>query len=586
MRYCMLLLCILWMAAGVDASVEEKSVKGEKNSPKEKFVEPDTITRLQEIRESLKEKKMALRELQKQIVRNKNPEEQPELKIQQEELIKALSKLNMSFEQIATGGVDISVFSEQPEPPFDWKKELELVAKPILDSLKELTEKPRKIEQLRNEIERLETLLQLTQKTHLSLRILLKSDNLSPEVREKLTTITENWEKREADVSESLEMARYQLNKLQTTHAAPLQAILDALGGFIQDRGMTLFIILIVISGLLLFTWMMQRLLLWLYPVDNAYSHRLRQQRVMQYGLNLLALLLAVFGVMTVLYARNDVLLLGLTLLGLLMVLFSLRTLIPRYADELRILLNMGAIRQDERVIYQGIPFHVHTIGMYSTLVNPELEGVIRLPTATLSGLISRPRIEELWFPTRVGDHILLEDDSLAIVQRQTVETVQLKLKGSCVLIASADFISRSMRNLSRNGFIVPVTFGVDYRHQAICLTEVPQAFYQALSEVFQRHRYASFLENVLVEFKEAGANSLDYQIIITMKGEAAPFYFTIGRLIQKTCVEVCNRQQWGIPFAQLTVHQGEGFEKLSANGHTTPSQPEIYLSPRSENHA
>ena len=62
-----------------------------------------------------------------------------------------------------------------------------------------------------------------------------------------------------------------------------------------------------------------------------------------------------------------------------------------------------------------------------------------------------------------------------------------------------------------------------------------------------------------IVEFKEAGANSLDYFIYLTMKGSAAGLYYKLGRFVQQTCVDVCNREGWGIPFAQLTIHQGDG---------------------------
>ncbi|MDB4354181.1 hypothetical protein N9Z02_02645, partial [Akkermansiaceae bacterium] len=63
-------------------------------------------------------------------------------------------------------------------------------------------------------------------------------------------------------------------------------------------------------------------------------------------------------------------------------------------------------------------------------------------------------------------------------------------------------------------------------------------------------------LKNVSVQFKSAGASSLDYEILVDLTGDAAPKYNQLQRTIQRICVDVCNEQGWGIPFTQITVHQ------------------------------
>jgi len=142
---------------------------------------------------------------------------------------------------------------------------------------------------------------------------------------------------------------------------------------------------------------------------------------------------------------------------------------------------------------------------------------------------------------------------------RQTLEVVQVKVAGSLVQFSAADFLHLNLRNLSREGFGLAVTFGIDYRHQAICLDQVPQRFHDALRETFAHKGLDGEVAEILVEFKEAGASSLDYFIYLTMKGSAAGLYYKLGRLVQQTCVDVCNREGWGIPFPQLTIHQGDG---------------------------
>ena len=73
-----------------------------------------------------------------------------------------------------------------------------------------------------------------------------------------------------------------------------------------------------------------------------------------------------------------------------------------------------------------------------------------------------------------------------------------------------------------------------------------------------ERFRQAGLGDNVkdlLVEFKTAGASSLDYQIYAVLDGGAARAYFRAQRLVQQACVDVCNREGWIIPFTQITVH-------------------------------
>jgi small-conductance mechanosensitive channel len=68
-------------------------------------------------------------------------------------------------------------------------------------------------------------------------------------------------------------------------------------------------------------------------------------------------------------------------------------------------------------------------------------------------------------------------------------------------------------------------------------------------------------IKDILVEFKEAGASSLDYQIYIVMNGRAANAYFRAQRMVQQACVETCNREGWVIPFTQITIHSASSAE-------------------------
>ncbi|MBT8126186.1 MAG: hypothetical protein KJP15_01780 [Gammaproteobacteria bacterium] len=80
----------------------------------------------------------------------------------------------------------------------------------------------------------------------------------------------------------------------------------------------------------------------------------------------------------------------------------------------------------------------------------------------------------------------------------------------------------------------------------------------------FEQAGLKDHIRDLLVEFKEAGSSSLDYQIYMILNGAAAKAYFKSQRLIRQACVETCNRQGWVIPFTQVTIHNAD---EASATG-------------------
>ena len=106
--------------------------------------------------------------------------------------------------------------------------------------------------------------------------------------------------------------------------------------------------------------------------------------------------------------------------------------------------------------------------------------------------------------------------------------------------------------------------------HQRISLDEPPGAFHEAVAAAIDGADLIAHVQNIEVEFKEAGLNSLDYLIILTVNGSGASAYFKLGRLVQQACVRLCNERGWTIPFSQLTVHPGDEFERFAAPASAT----------------
>ena len=301
------------------------------------------------------------------------------------------------------------------------------------------------------------------------------------------------------------------------------------------------------------------------------------------YSYRLVTAFTIVLAILMVLYVRGDVLLLTLAVIALAGAALSLRQTLPRYAAELRLLFGVGPVREEERLVLDGIPFTVESLGVYSVIRNPALEGVIRLPLRAMNELVSRPAGEEPWFPCQPGDYLLLANGSFGRVLRQTIEVVELAVRDSTVQIRTKDFLSQHIQNLSRDGFGIASTFGIDYQHQGICLDTVPGRFRKSIKARFEKAGLKDDIEHLLVSFKEAGASSLDYQIYIVLKGCAANAFFKAQRLVQQACVETCNREGWVIPFTQITVHSKDvvgGALQPTAQKSDDPEGVEVAPSP------
>jgi len=514
-----------------------------------------TIRRLLTIKQALEDKRERVRALLEQLD-SADEIDQQKIHAQIAELRETINTLTQSFENIAVNGASLRSLETQPQEKLSWHDELMQVARPLLNSLKEATAKPRRIEELRREIELYQQQYEVTRKAIATLDQFGQQE-VPPSVAQGLSQIAASWRERSRDIERTLTLARDDLQGLEAQKIDVLATLLGIGHEFFLGRGLTLLIALVTGIGL----WFVLRKLRRLAAGRRQQREEAEQAarvRLMLYGYHLLTIVLVAVGVLSVFYVRGDLLLLSLSIVVLVMLVLGAWRYLPRYVREGRLLLNIGAVRQGERVTYEGLPFRITSLNLYSELRNPELEGVIRLPLPAMAQLISRPRSGEAWFPCRVGDYLLLADGSFAQVLQQGIEWVRLKVMGSIIHVRSVDFVQHNVRNISLEGFGVAVTFGIDYRHQSIALQEVPQRLREGLEGAFASSAYGADLKDLLVEFKAANSSSLDYVVYATMDGNSASGYFAIGRLIQQTCVDICNREGWVIPFTQVTVHQAE----------------------------
>ena len=532
------------------------------------------IENLASIQLSIELKRTAVRELREQLRQLEDLSEKQALEQKIERINKDITSLQLAFENIALGSPNHSVLTDQPDQQIDWRTELEQVSRPLLSTLKELTAKPRQIDNLRRESAKLEDQLKVIQKAIDSI-YRYKHRTLAPMVAEPLDQLLVDWEQRRDDVNRALEITQFKLAVIKTESTAWYTSAGEALKEFLSGRGLTLLLAMLVSVAI----WLASKGLLtayWRWLFRTEHNTGITRAPLIYYSYRLATAIFIVLAILLVFYVRGDILFLTLALIALAGVALTLRQTLPRYAAELRLLLGVGPVREKERLVLDGIPFIVESLSVYTVLKTPALEGIVRLPLHDMNALASRPASsQEPWFPCQPGEFVLLADGSFGAVLRQTIELVEVMVRDSKVLIRTREFLAQNVRNLSREGFGIACMFGIDYQHQAICLDTVPDRFREAIVARFEEAGMKDDIEDMLVEFKAAGASSLDYQIYMILNGRAAKAYFRAQRMVQQACVDTCNREGWVIPFAQITVHsagssEGRGKQIDESTGATT----------------
>lgn len=512
-----------------------------------------TVANLAGIQTSIELKQSQLRELKDAQRKTSDSSEKQEVEQKIIRIKDDITGLQASFEHIVLGGINRSILNEQPEKQINWQDELEQISRPLLSTLKELTAKPRQIDTLRREIERLEAQIKVIDKVLESIR-LLKSEVLPPLVDRPIDQLLIDWQQRKEDTQRKLEIAQFKLNSLMAETDTWQTSAGELVTDFIYGRGLTL-LLATVISLLIWLTFKALLRLFWRWAYKTKHDTGISRAPLLYYSYRLATLIIIIFAVLMVFYVRGDVLLLTLALIALAGAALALRQTLPRYAAEVRLLLGVGPVRENERLVLDGIPFNVDSLSMYTELRNPALEGFIRIPLHAMSAQISRPANRETWFPCQPGDFVLLASGSLARIIRQTVELVEVAVMDSIMQISTRAFLEQNIRNLSREGFGIACSFGVDYQHQTICLDVIPDKFKAAIISHFEQADLQDTIKDIMVEFSTAGASSLDYRIYLVLNGQAANAYYRAQRLVAQACVATCNREGWIIPFTQITVH-------------------------------
>ncbi|TLD41805.1 MAG: hypothetical protein JETT_1960 [Candidatus Jettenia ecosi] len=500
-------------------------------------------------------------ELGKEIEDNKTKLHMAETHEERSEISKEIDKLNerlgslkVNFEEIATG-LDLGTFYAKPQKRFDWKEEIQTLIGPIINDLKSMTARPRLIENLRTQVAYYEKQIFLvknaTENIH-NLAAQVKGENL----KNQLVDLETDWYNKGRQISSQLTVSKYQLADKLSERKSFLESSKNVVQVFFKSRGRNF--ILAVFAFLFVF-------FLLRYIHRNIYRgsfiHRtvassfyIRLAEVLYYVLTFVG---ATGALLLVLYVCGDWVLLGIAFIFILGLIWAAKQTLPRFYEQGALLLNLGTVKENERVIYNGLPWKVVSLHLSTHLINPELKGgLLRIPIRDLKDIRSRPyHPDEPWFPCKENDCVLLADGTMGRVITQTPEVVQLLLGGgSYKTYRTEEFLNQNPTNISKN-FRVNVTFGIDYQYQSISTTEIPEKLRKMIETGLINEGYGNDMIKFTVEFKEIGDSSLNYVILADFSGRVAKDYNKLSRIIQKLALDTCNKFGWEIPYTTFTIH-------------------------------
>jgi len=495
-----------------------------------------------------------IKALNKQIDNAQTDQEKSGLKLQLDKLQEDLRTTTVHMREIAAG-IDISSLQQKEEEVFNFQKEVFSLLKPAFDEMKEMTSQVRKKSELKENITFYSSRLPIIQQAIENITT-LQQQTKNKKLGKALKEIKQKWGKQQSLLQSELQANQLQLEKLLEAEIALAESSDNYLKTFFQKRGLYLSEVILVILGVILLSKFSISLMQNYLPGFRA-EHRSFRIRLIELLHRVITLLLVIIGPMAVFYLVEDWVLFSLGLLVLFAVAWTLRQALPRYWQQIYLFLNIGSVREGERILLSGLPWKVQKINVYCLLVNPVAEISLRLPINDLVGQNSRPsEPNEPWFPCKKNDWVLLSDGVRGKVSGISMEMVQLLERGGArKTYQTTDFLANAPRNLSTN-FRLKEVLGISYSLQKDSTGDILEILHQYILQRAEQEGYADKLLNLRVEFEKSNESSLDLVIIADFEGELADLYNRLRRAIQRWCVDACSENNWEIPFPQLTMHK------------------------------
>lgn len=559
MNFLSLLLTTLLFCSNSFAQVLDAELK----DPIEKTFEQQKSERLLRIRNELVELRTQINELRSQLEQNNDLLAKINFDKKISRLRKEyLAKQNLFIETITN--VNLSSVDTGAKKKTTFSEDIQQILSPILETFKKVSDKPREIQTLKESInayqEKYEEILKAQNKLEV-----FKKENSQKKLDWKVKEAISFIKKKEDQIRIKLEDNQFRLRKLESGDESLVSTFSVLIFEFLSTKGKNLLVAFVVF---IFFFWLFNigktKLISFVLSRINRSENRevyqwiVRPTRVIY---STVASIVALFLAILTLYVLNDWVLVTLILFLIVACIWSLKNYLPQFVEQSKIVLNLGTVREGERIFYNGVPWKVKSLGYYCRIINPQLSGGnIKISAKEIMGLNSRPINQtEPWFPTKCNDWVEVEN-VFGKVTMQSPEQVILKLiGGENKYYRTEEFYNMLPINLSQ-GFSIEFIFGLDYSHQKILLDQIipniKESVKNAIYEGFPEER--EHLKDLSVDFVDAGASALNIRFFLKCSGSVAGQKFILKRFAQSEFVRACNKYDYIIPFDQLTVHMSK----------------------------
>lgn len=486
----------------------------------------------------------------------KNSGSDTELKDINEQIEKTEQKLKeteLNIENIAAD-TDLELLRNNKEAPFNLQQELLSLLEPAMKEMKNATSDVRLKAELREKIDFFEEREPIAREALKNISQLNRA-NANPKIKDVLIKMNRNWSKQLVFIQSEIQAKELQLDKILSQESSAENQSISIFKDFFQRRGWTLIEALLSIIGVLIISRIVLKIITSSVKGYRA-EHRGVQLRVIDLLHRLFTFMMIMMAPMVVFYIEEDWVLFSLGVLLFIALAWTLRHAIPRYWTQLEIFLNVGPVREGERLELNGIPWKVKHINMYSILENPVAGLTQRMDINDLVNLRSRPvESDEPWFPCKKGDWVILKDGVRGKIVGLSLELVQIIQRGGALsTYQMSDFLSQSPKNLSKS-FRIKETVGIAYKHQKESTTSILQILELGINKRAIDEGYKESVQSIRVEFESAAESSLNLVVIADFKGDVADIYNRLRRSIQRWSVDICTENDWSIPYPQLEVH-------------------------------
>ena len=553
MKKVKILAIILILLLPVILSAEKNNAASSPAKTQKEAFTTETLSTLLTYVELQDQLRREIKELKKQLKKVSSDTEKADLKAQLEKVQEKLKGTTTNLENIAAD-TDLSLLRVKKTEPFNLQKELFSLLEPALKEMKHATSDVRQKSQLRDKITYFEQREPIAKEALKNIAALNRV-NKNKKIAQALKKMNRNWSKQLVFIQSELQAKRLQLNKLEAQESSFVDKSESFFKDFFQRRGWTLIQALLAIIAVLVVSRLVHAIIMRTIKGYRA-EHRGVQLRVIDLLHRFITFLLVILSPMIIFYLEEDWVLFSLGILFLIGVAWTLRQAIPRYWGQLELFLNVGPVREGERLMLDGIPWRVKHINMYSILENPVAELSQRVDIDDLVDMRSRPvTLHEPWFPCKKGDWVHLKDGVRGKIIGISIEMIQLIQRGGAVYTYTmGDFLSLSPKNLSKS-FRIKESIGISYALQKESTSSIIEILQKSINKRAVDEGYKDAIQNIRVEFQAAGESSLDLVVIADFKGSVADIYTRLRRAIQRWCVDTCTENGWEIPFPQRDIH-------------------------------